>query len=98
MPAVRAAKRPMGGIAGEQIRRYVLPRRILDVAGDVRHTKTCRHKRLEEPATVGIRVLLELASREAQLLAQLDAEANGVVPQYLAGATLHHLRADIERG
>ena len=41
---------------------------------------------------------LELAPDRPHLLAQLDAQADGVVPQHFAGFPLHHLRADIERG
>ena len=66
----------MGGIAGEQVRRYVFPRRVLHVAGSVGHMDGFRHKRLKKPASIGIGVLLELSSCEAQLLAQLDAEAD----------------------
>ena len=43
-------------------------------------------------------LLLELAAHRADLLAQLDAEPDRVVPQHLARAALHHLRADVERG
>ena len=39
----------------------------------------------------------ELLPDRAQFLAQLDAEPDGVVPQHLAGTSLHHLGADVQR-
>jgi hypothetical protein len=38
----------------------------------------------------------EFAANGAHLLAQFDAQANGIVPQNLAGFSLHHLGADVE--
>jgi len=49
--------------------------------GDVGDLDAVGHERIEEPAPGGIALLLlELALDRAQLLAQLDAESDRVVP------------------
>ena len=99
VPARAGREFPVAGIGGEVVGRHALPGGLARAAVAVRHGDPIGHEGLEEPAPRRVLLLvLELAPDRAHLLAQLDAEPDGIVPQHLAGAPFHHLRADIERG
>ena len=90
----------MGRVRGQVVGRHVLPggrAGLLGAHGAEGHV--VGDERVEEPAASRVALrLLELAAHHAHLLAQLDAEADRVVPQDHAGAALHHVGADVERG
>ena len=89
------------GVARQRVGGDAFPRHFVDAAlvGGIRQPRHIRHKGIEKPAPRRIGFApLEFRPDRPQLLAQLDAEPDGVVPQHFAGAALHHLRADIERG
>ena len=100
VPAGAGRELPVAGIGRRDRRSRRLPRRSRApraiAAGD---GEAIGHEDIEEPAPRRVLLLvLELAPDRPHLLAQLDAEPDGVVPQHLAGPPLHHLRADVERG
>ena len=89
---------PVARVAREVVGRDALPGDLAGAVG-VGEGDAIGHEGLEEPAPRRVLLLvLELAADRPHLLAQLDAEPDGVVPQHFAGAALHHLRADVERG
>ena len=101
VPVAVGGELPERGIGGELVGRQRLPGDVMRGAGaaDVGDGDAIGHERLEEPAPVRVLLLLlELPAHRADFLAQLDAEPDRVVPQHFAGAALHHLRADVERG
>ncbi len=98
VPGGAGRELPVAGVAGEIVGRDGLPG---DLAGAVRvgEADAIGDEGLEEPAPRRVLLLLlELAADRPHLLAELDAEPDGVVPQHFAGTALHHLRADVERG
>ena len=101
VPVGARLQHPVAGIARELVGRDRFPGDVVRAPRrrDVGDFDAVGHERIEEPAPRRIALLLlELALDRPQLLAQLDAEPDRVVPQHFARLALHHLRADVERG
>ena len=88
---------PQRRVGGEAVSRHVFPGHFLDRITVERHGDRIGHERVEEPLSRGVVLAgAELAGGGAQLLADFDAEPDGVVPQHLARAALHHLGTHVQ--
>ena len=94
VPSRTRRKLPVARVRSEIVGRHILPFHhcavVLDCIG---------YEWIEKPLAIELRFrFFELTSDRAQLLAQLYAKPDGVIPEDLSLASLHHLRPDVKRG